>query len=69
MDTEKIEKMAEVIKKCTVNVESEHAKDVAKSYIIYKFIDDQVTNLAWLPFVLSLAYVCYAGAQWIIAQI
>lgn len=69
MDTEKIKAVSGLAKKLTVNLESEHAKDVAKSYIVFKFIEDQIANLIWTPFALAAAYALYAGGKWIIGQI
>lgn len=73
MDKEKIEKVSEVVKNLSKNVnvklESEHAKDVATKYITLNFIGDQIINIIWLPVALTIAYAVYAGATWLMAQI
>ena len=66
MDTEKLKEISKIVKSFDINLNSEHAEAVAKRYLLYKFIEDQVFNAIWCPFALALAYTVYAcGFQFV----
>jgi len=69
MDTEKIKEISKVVKSLDINLTSEHAENVAKKYLFYKLIDDQISNIIWTPTALAIAYILYAGAKWILGKI
>ena len=69
MDTEKLKEVSKIVKSFDISLSSEHAENIAKRYLFYKLLDDQITHIIWTPFALALAFVAYAGARWILGNI
>ena len=69
MDTEKLKEVSKMVKSLDINLTSEHAESVAKRYLFYKLLDDQLSNIILTPFALALAFIAYAGAKWILGNI
>ena len=63
MNAEKLKEVSKIVKSFDINLTSEQAEKVAKRYLLYKLLDDQITNIIWAPCIFSVAYFIYTAAK------